>query len=188
MTQEGQCLIYSEVEQMFEAGSGRGVKEARNAIMELVADVEAGTVYQGTVLEIKDFGAVVEIMRNKEGLLHVSELTNDRALLKNPKGNIGIMESLMCVGQKVDFLCKGVDMVRGHIRLSRKALVDGDSDEELATSKKYAEKVGADSAMKERRHTVNKEMAGERIRERRAKVKTEKKAAAAGGKRGGAGG
>ena len=52
LSQEGLCLIYGEGgEETYE--SGRGVKEARNAVNELVADVEVGGVYEGVVLEMK---------------------------------------------------------------------------------------------------------------------------------------
>ncbi|GMH56553.1 hypothetical protein TrRE_jg12395, partial [Triparma retinervis] len=52
LSQEGQCLIYGEGgEDSYEGG--RGVKEARNAVNELVADVEVGGVYEGVVLDVK---------------------------------------------------------------------------------------------------------------------------------------
>ena len=57
-------------------GSVDAVIEAKNVIMDLVGDVEVGGIYEGTVIEIKDYGAVVELLRNKEGLLHVSEIAD----------------------------------------------------------------------------------------------------------------
>ena len=74
LSQEGQCLIY-----------GAQAKAARDAVNELVGDVEIGEVYGGVVLEQRDFGVVIEIMRNKEALLHVSELTDDPDVLA-PRG------------------------------------------------------------------------------------------------------
>ena len=52
LSQEGQCLIF---------GPLSSVSKAKNVIMDLVSDVEEGGVYEGTVIEIKDFGAVIEV-------------------------------------------------------------------------------------------------------------------------------
>jgi len=141
LSQEGQCLIYGEGgEHSYE--SGRGVKEARNAVNELVGDVEVGGIYEGVILDVKDFGATVEILRNKEAILHVSELTDDPEALKHPEGNKGVAESLLAIGMKIDLLCTEVDKVRGHIKMSRKQLarlrssgkmwMENDSEEEEA--------------------------------------------------------
>jgi polyribonucleotide nucleotidyltransferase len=46
--------------------------------------VEVGEIYEGTVIETKDYGAVIELLRNKEGLLHVSEITDIEG--KHPGG------------------------------------------------------------------------------------------------------
>lgn len=112
LTQEGQCLLYGANREM--------VAKARSAVMDLVADVEEGEVYEGTVIEIKDFGAIIELLRNKEGLLHVSELSYDSD--SRPKGNLGVVGKLLRVGQKIEVLCIGVDPVQGSIRLSQKRL------------------------------------------------------------------
>jgi polyribonucleotide nucleotidyltransferase len=114
LTQEGQCLLYG--------ANGDMVAKARSAVMDLVADVEEGEVYEGTVIEIKDFGAIVELLRNKEGLLHVSELGGDSE--SHPKGNLGIVGKHLRVGEKVQVLCIGVDPILGSIRLSRKQLLE----------------------------------------------------------------
>lgn len=62
LSQEGRCLLF---------GPPLTVSKAKSVIMDLVADVEEGGVYEGTVIELKDYGAVIELLRNKEGLLHV---------------------------------------------------------------------------------------------------------------------
>lgn len=80
----------------------------------------------GTVIEIRDFGAIIELLRNKEGLLHVSELTDDDSSFR-PKGNLGVVGDHVQVGQKISVLCTGVDPVQGSIRLSRKKLVEKES-------------------------------------------------------------
>ena len=113
LSQEGQCLLYGADRKM--------VGKAKSAVMELVADVEEGEIYEGTVIEIKDFGAIIELLRNKEGLLHVSELSDE--IESHPKGNLGIVGKHLQVGQKIEVLCTGVDPVQGSIRLSRKGLL-----------------------------------------------------------------
>jgi polyribonucleotide nucleotidyltransferase len=52
------------------------VAEAHRHVQELVADIREGEVYTATVVEVKDFGAVLEVLRGKEGLLHVSEISH----------------------------------------------------------------------------------------------------------------
>jgi len=54
LSQEGQCLLYSDNAEM--------VMKAKTAIMDLVSDIEEGEVYEGTVIELRDFGAVVELL------------------------------------------------------------------------------------------------------------------------------
>mmetsp|Transcript_30623 Transcript_30623/g.64788 ORF Transcript_30623/g.64788 Transcript_30623/m.64788 type:complete len:1530 (+) Transcript_30623:69-4658(+) len=112
LSQDGQCLIF---------GPLSSVSKAKTVIMDLVSDVEEGGVYEGTVIEIKDFGAVIELLRNKEGLLHVSEIvdTADR----HPGGNIGLVKDHLKVGDKIEVLCTKIDHVQGSIRLSRKKLL-----------------------------------------------------------------
>ena len=134
LSQDGQCLIY-----------GAQAKAARDAVNELVGDVEIGEVYGGVVLEQRDFGVVIEIMRNKEALLHVSELTDDPEVLKHPEGNAGVVRSLTALGQKIDLECLDVDRVRGWVKMSRKSVVrkglqEGEKykDEEMERSRTRA--------------------------------------------------
>lgn len=91
LSQEGQCLIFGPI---------ASVSQAKSIIMDLVSDVEEGGIYEGTVIEIKDFGAVVELLRNKEGLLHVSEITDAEG--RHPGGNIGLIKSHLKVGDKIE--------------------------------------------------------------------------------------
>ncbi len=91
------------------------VAEAHRHVQELVADIREGEVYRATVIEVKDFGAVLEVLRGKEGLLHVSEISHK---LDRPP------VELLAVGQQVRVKCIGVDRIRGLIKLSRKALLD----------------------------------------------------------------
>jgi len=114
LSQEGTCLIF---------GPPKSVKKAKSVIMDLVADVEEGGVYEGTVIELKDFGAIIELLRNKEGLLHVSEICPDNSQ-KHPEGNMGMVREHLKVGDKIEVLCTQIDRVEGSIKLSRKKLLE----------------------------------------------------------------
>ena len=50
--------------------------DAKQLVQELVAEIIEGQTYVCTVLEIKDYGAIVQVLRNREGLLHISELAH----------------------------------------------------------------------------------------------------------------
>ncbi len=56
------------------------------------------------MIEIKDFGAVIELLRNKEGLLHVSEMADDTD--RHPGGNLGLVHDHLKVGDRIEVLCK----------------------------------------------------------------------------------
>jgi polyribonucleotide nucleotidyltransferase len=82
-------------------------------IKALVEDPELGRTYSGTVKKIVDFGAFVEILPGKEGLLHISEIENRR---------IRSVKDVLQEGEQV--LVKVIGMERdGKIRLSRKVLL-----------------------------------------------------------------
>jgi polyribonucleotide nucleotidyltransferase len=80
----------------------------------IVAIPEVGEVYKGKVKSIVQFGAFVEIMPGKEGLLHVSEI--DWKRIENP-------ESVLKVGDIVEVKLLEVDQRSGKLKLSRKALL-----------------------------------------------------------------
>ena len=58
--------------------TGKATDDAKAAIKAIVEDPEVGTIYQGTVKRIMDFGAFVEILPGKEGLCHISKLSRKR--------------------------------------------------------------------------------------------------------------
>lgn len=58
--------------------TGKATDDAKVAIKAIVEDPEVGTIYQGTVKRIMDFGAFVEILPGKEGLCHISKLSRKR--------------------------------------------------------------------------------------------------------------
>jgi polyribonucleotide nucleotidyltransferase len=86
--------------------------------------VEVGGVYEGTVIDLRDFGAIIELLRNKEGLCHVSELAERDAIKAHPQGTIGLINSMLRVGQKIEVVCTAVDVVQGTIRLKPAAKKD----------------------------------------------------------------
>ncbi len=58
--------------------SSEGGENARKRIEDLTADVEVGRVYVGTVLKLLDFGAIVSVLPGRDGLLHISQIANER--------------------------------------------------------------------------------------------------------------
>ncbi|MFK7908452.1 MAG: polyribonucleotide nucleotidyltransferase [Chitinophagales bacterium] len=84
-------------------------------VEELIAVPEVGTVYKGIVKSVVDFGAFVEFMRGKEGLLHISEISWSR--LEN-------MDGVFEVGDEIEVKLLDVDQRSGKFKLSRKVLLD----------------------------------------------------------------
>ena len=80
----------------------------------IVAIPEVGEVYDGVVKSIMPFGAFVEFMPGKDGLLHISEIKWDR---------LETMEGVMEVGEQVKVKLVEVDKKTGKYRLSRKVLL-----------------------------------------------------------------
>jgi polyribonucleotide nucleotidyltransferase len=58
--------------------SAEGSAAAKKRIEEITADVEVGRIYEGTVLKLLDFGAIVSVLPGKDGLLHISQIANER--------------------------------------------------------------------------------------------------------------
>ncbi len=91
-----------------------GMEKAYNWIRGLVAAPVVGEVYEGTVKSIKEFGAFVEFLPKKEGLLHISEISWKR---------LESMEGVLKEGDKVKVKLLEVDPRTGKFKLSRKALM-----------------------------------------------------------------
>jgi polyribonucleotide nucleotidyltransferase len=91
--------------------SNEGMKIAKDAILGMTAEAEIGKIYRGKVVTIKEFGAFVEFLPGKDGLVHISELANFR--VKNT-------EDIVKMGDEIWVKCLGVDE-KGRVRLSRKA-------------------------------------------------------------------
>ena len=89
------------------------MQKAIDWIKGICAVPEVGTVYHGKVVSILEFGAFVEILPGKEGLLHVSEI----AWTKTDK-----VEDVLSVGDEVDVKLLEIDAKNGKMRLSMRAL------------------------------------------------------------------
>jgi len=95
-------------------------EKAKSIIENIIKNVEVGEVYEGTVTKIMKFGAFVDVLNGKEGLLHISQIDNKR---------INEVEDVLKTGDKVTVKVIGIDN-DGKIDLSRKVLLkDSDSDD-----------------------------------------------------------
>jgi polyribonucleotide nucleotidyltransferase len=97
------------------SSNGEGMNMALEAVKGIVAIPEIGGTYTGKVKTITDFGAFVEFMPNKDGLLHISEIAWEK---------IPTMEGIFTEGQIIDVKLVEVDRKTGKYRLSRKALLE----------------------------------------------------------------
>ena len=99
--------------------SSEGAAEAQRRIQEITAEVEVGKVYEGTVVRLAEYGAFVNILPGRDGLLHVSQIANERV------NNVG---DYLKEGQVVRVKVLETDE-RGKIRLSMKALLTAEAAE-----------------------------------------------------------
>jgi polyribonucleotide nucleotidyltransferase len=104
--------------------SAEGMKIAKDAIVGMTAEAEIGKIYRGKVVTVKEFGAFVEFLPGKDGLVHISELANFR---------VKQTEDIVKVGDEITVKCLGVDE-KGRVRLSRKAAM-ADRDAEMVEKK-----------------------------------------------------
>lgn len=102
----GKVNIYARDEKM--------LKQVVDEIRSLDQEIEKGKTYKGIVRTIKDFGVFVECLPGKEGLVHVSELSDCK--VKHPS-------DVCSVGDEMIVVCLGIDE-RGKVRLSRKAALN----------------------------------------------------------------
>jgi polyribonucleotide nucleotidyltransferase len=100
---DGRVKIYST--------NGDAMERAKEIILGMVGDIEVGKIYRGRVVTLKDFGAFVEVLPGKDGLVHISEWTDTR---------VNRMDDVAKVGDEVWVKCIGQDD-KGRSKLSRKA-------------------------------------------------------------------
>ena len=76
------------------------IENAIEKIRSIIKDVEVGDVYQGKVVKLMDFGAFVNILPGKDGLVHISEISDER---------VDSVESAYEVGQEVEVIVTKID-------------------------------------------------------------------------------
>ncbi len=92
--------------------SADGGELARKRIEDITAEVEVGRIYDGTVLKLLDFGAIVSVLPGKDGLLHISQIANER---------VNNVSDHLNEGQQVRVKVLEADD-KGRLRLSMKAI------------------------------------------------------------------
>jgi polyribonucleotide nucleotidyltransferase len=92
--------------------SAEGGEAAKKKIQELTADVEVGRIYEGPVLRLLDFGAIVQLMPGRDGLLHISQISHER---------VNAVSDHLKEGQIVKVKVLEADD-KGRVRLSMKAV------------------------------------------------------------------
>jgi polyribonucleotide nucleotidyltransferase len=92
--------------------SSEGGEAAKKRIQELTADVEVGKIYEGPVLRLLDFGAIVQLMPGRDGLLHISQISHER---------VNAVSDHLKEGQIVKVKVLEADD-KGRVRLSMKAV------------------------------------------------------------------
>ncbi len=90
------------------------IEAVKDKIKRIVAIPEIGTVYHGVVKNITTFGAFVEVLPGKDGLLHISEIEHRR---------LDKVESALKVGDEIDVKLIDIDSKTGKLKLSRKVLL-----------------------------------------------------------------
>lgn len=96
------------------------LRQVKEEIDKLTAEAEIGKLYHGTVTGVKDFGAFVEILPGKDGLVHISEMADFR---------VKSVDDICKMGDKMWVKCLDVDS-NGKIRLSRRAAMEEKDAEE----------------------------------------------------------
>ena len=96
------------------SNNAENTQKAVDWIRSLTREVEAGEIYTGKVTRILPFGAFVEIVPGKEGLVHISELANFR---------VPSVEDVVKIGEEIQVLVTEIDR-QGRVNLSRRALLE----------------------------------------------------------------
>jgi len=119
VAESGSTIDVEDDGSVFIAGpNGDSVKKAVSMIEGLTKEVKVGDIYEGKVSRIMTFGAFVEILPGKDGLVHISDLAYER---------VERVEDVLNVGDTVRVQVVEIDNLN-RINLSRKALLDGDGE------------------------------------------------------------
>ncbi len=109
--------------------SAEAGEEAKKRIEAITAEVEIGQSYEGTVIKLLDFGAIVSLLPGKDGLLHISQIAHQR---------VNAVSDFLKEGQVVKVKVVEADE-KGRVRLSMKALIDPPVVEDKAEAEQPAE-------------------------------------------------
>jgi polyribonucleotide nucleotidyltransferase len=107
------------------ASDGNAIKAAMNWIKSIASEPELGQIYEGTVVKIMEFGAFVNFFGNRDGLVHISQLSQKK---------VANVKDVVKEGEKVKVKLLGFDE-RGKVRLSMK-IVDQETGEDLEKKQK----------------------------------------------------
>ena len=107
--QDGRVFIGSSNEEM--------IQKARSIIEGIVREVQVGEIYVGTVRRIEKFGAFVELIPGKDGLVHISQLSTER---------VAKVEDVVAIGDTITVKVTEIDP-QGRVNLSRKAVLTSES-------------------------------------------------------------
>ena len=116
LTEETGCQINIEEDGTITIAATDGAKadEAKRRISEITAEVEVGKVYEGPITKILDFGALVNLLPGKDGLLHISQIAHER---------VEKVTDYLSEGQIIKVKVMETDE-KGRVKLSMKALLD----------------------------------------------------------------
>mgnify|MGYP003581740196 CR=1 FL=1 len=120
LTEETGCQINIEEDGTITIAATDSVKagEAKRRIEQITAEVEIGKVYEGPVTKILDFGALINLLPGKDGLLHISQIAHQR---------VEKVTDFLKEGQIVRVKVMETDE-KGRIKLSMKALIDRNAE------------------------------------------------------------
>ncbi|WP_078547039.1 polyribonucleotide nucleotidyltransferase [Litchfieldia alkalitelluris] len=110
--QDGTVFISSVNEEM--------IQKAKKIIEDIVREVEVGQMYLGKVKRIEKFGAFVEIFNGKDGLVHISEIAEER---------VGKVEDVLSIGDEILVKVTEIDK-QGRVNLSRKAVLKEEKEKQ----------------------------------------------------------
>ncbi len=124
LTEETGCTIDIGEDGTITIASADGEKaeHAKKRITEITAEVEIGKIYEGPVTKILDFGALINLLPGKDGLLHISQIAHQR---------VEKVTDFLKEGQVVKVKVLETDE-KGRVKLSMKALIDRDAPQPVA--------------------------------------------------------
>lgn len=116
--ESGSKVLIEEVDGVgiikFFAPNQEAIEKAERCVKNLIAEPTVGEIYTGKIKTVKDFGAFVEFMPGKDGLLHISEVKWER---------VDDLESILEEGEEIQVKLTEVDLKTGKYRLSHKVLL-----------------------------------------------------------------